>query len=66
MKGYKEIYGDLLIPQPFVVPESSDDWPAERLGLKFGARLNNANRCQGTFVNTNPERRAQLEEIGFV
>mmetsp|Transcript_1703 Transcript_1703/g.1963 ORF Transcript_1703/g.1963 Transcript_1703/m.1963 type:complete len:825 (-) Transcript_1703:100-2574(-) len=65
LKRYKEIYGDLLVPQPFVVPESSDDWPEETWGLRLGARVN-AIRSQGTFVNTNPERRVQLEEIGFV
>lgn len=62
---YKKLNGDLLVPQPFVVPEQSDDWPESTWGLRLGARVN-AIRSQGTFVNTNPDRRKQLDEIGFV
>lgn len=62
---YKEINGDLLVPQPYVVPENSDEWPEETWGLRLGARVN-AIRSQGTFVKTNPDRRKQLDELGFV
>lgn len=65
LKRYKEIYGDLLVPQPFSVPEDSEEWPENTRGLRLGARVN-AIRSQGTFVNTNPERREMLNEIGFV
>ena len=62
---YKKLNGDLLVPQPFVVPNQSDEWPESTWGLRLGARVN-AIRSQGTFVNTNPERRKQLDDIGFV
>lgn len=61
---YKKIYGDLLVPQPFVVPEQSADWPKETWALRLGARVN-AIRSQGTFVNNNPERRTMLDDIEF-
>ena len=62
---YKEIHGDLLVPQPFVIPEKSDEWPESTWGLRLGARVN-AIRSQGTFVKTNAARREQLNELGFV
>jgi hypothetical protein len=65
LKCYKEVYGDLLVPQPFIVPESSIEWPENTWGMRLGARVN-AIRSQGTFVNTNPERRQELDSIGFV
>uniref|UniRef100_A0A7S2JR57 Helicase-associated domain-containing protein n=1 Tax=Leptocylindrus danicus TaxID=163516 RepID=A0A7S2JR57_9STRA len=62
---YKEIYGDLLVPQPFVVPKEAEDWNEPFWGLRLGARVN-AIRSQGTFVNTDPSRREELSELGFV
>ena len=62
---YKEIYGDLLVPQPFVIREESDEWPESTWGLRLGARVN-AIHSQGTFVNTKPERCSQFDDIGFV
>lgn len=62
---YKEIYGDLLVPQPFVVPQNAEDWKEEHWGLRLGARVN-AIRSQGTFVNTDPSRREELSDLGFV
>lgn len=61
---YKELHGDLLVPQPFVIPEESSDWPEETWGLRLGARVN-AIRSQGTFVKSNPERKEKLNELGF-
>jgi hypothetical protein len=62
---YKEINGDLLVPQPFVVPEGDDNWPEEMWSLRLGARVN-AIRSQGTFVNAVPERKDELDVLGFV
>ena len=62
---YKELYGDLLVPQPFTVPENSDDWPESTWGLRLGARVN-AIRSQGTFVKSDPLRKEELDELGFV
>lgn len=61
---YKELNGDLLVPQPFVIPDKSDDWPEQMWGLRLGARVN-AIRSQGTFVKTNPARRERLDKLGF-
>jgi len=65
LKYYKEIYNDLLVPQPFVVPAKSKEWPEHTWGLRLGARVN-AIRSQGTFINSNPERRQLLDDLGFV
>jgi len=58
---YKDIYGDLLVPQPFVVPshEQEERWPPELEGLRLGARVN-AIRSQGTFVHSNPQRKKTI------
>jgi len=60
---YKEQFGDLLIPQVFVVP-SEEPWPESAWGLKLGARVN-AIRSQGTLVDKSPERRELLDALGF-
>jgi Helicase associated domain len=65
LKRYQEIYGDLLVPQPFVVPERSKDWPEPTWGLRLGARVN-AIRSQGTFVNSHPDRKELLDDLGFI
>jgi hypothetical protein len=56
LKAYKEVYGNLIVPQAFVVPTDDEFWPEEARGLKLGARVN-AIRCQGTLVSNSPERR---------
>lgn len=61
---YKELHGDLLVPQPFVVPEGDKDWDEELWGLRLGARVN-AIRSQGTFVKSNEDRKQMLDELGF-
>lgn len=62
---YKELYGDLLVPQPFTVPDDDDTWPENTRGLRLGARVN-AIRSQGTFVKADPVRKEELDELGFV
>eukprot|EP00571_Detonula_confervacea_P012268 CAMPEP_0172298846 /NCGR_PEP_ID=MMETSP1058-20130122/1310_1 /TAXON_ID=83371 /ORGANISM="Detonula confervacea, Strain CCMP 353" /LENGTH=1004 /DNA_ID=CAMNT_0013008139 /DNA_START=111 /DNA_END=3125 /DNA_ORIENTATION=+ len=62
---YKELYDDLLVPQPFTVPEEGDEWPEEVRGLRLGARVN-AIRSQGTFVKSNPSRKEELDALGFI
>jgi len=60
---YKELYGDLFVPQAFVIP-STEPWPELSWGLKLGARVN-AIRSQGTLVANSPERRDLLDKLGF-
>lgn len=66
---YKEIHGDLIVPQPYTVPsdgeEGADEWPEDVRGLRLGARVN-AIRSQGTFVKSSPERKDELDALGFV
>ena len=64
LKVYKQVYGDLMVPQAFVIPEGDPLWPEETQGLKLGARVN-AIRCQGTLVANAPERRDMLDQLGF-
>ena len=51
---YRETYGDVDVPQHFVVPEEGP-WDQSVWGLRLGSRVN-AIRSQGTFVKNNPER----------
>ena len=60
---YKEMNGDLFVPQAFCVP-SEAPWPEASWGLKLGARVN-AIRSQGTLVANAPERRELLDQLGF-
>jgi len=62
--AYKEANGDLLVPQPFIIPEGDDSYPKHTWGLRLGARVN-AIRSQGTFVKTDPSRKGMLDDIGF-
>jgi len=75
---YRRFNDDLLVPQPFVIPEDgvhkdpksgepdpSKIYPPSLRGVRLGARVN-AIRSQGTFVKNNPDRLAMLESIGFV
>lgn len=64
LKRYKELNGDLFVPQPYVVPDGDNGWPENLWGLRLGARVN-AIRSQGTFVRTNPDRKVELDELGF-
>jgi hypothetical protein len=64
LTAYKAVHGDLLVPQPFVIPSNSDSYPEHTWGLRLGARVN-AIRSQGTFVKTDPSRREMLDDIGF-
>ena len=61
---YKELYGDLRVPQVFIVP-SEPPWPEDSWELKLGARVN-AIRCQGTLVTKDLSRRKLLDDLGFI
>eukprot|EP00529_Nitzschia_sp_RCC80_P003524 CAMPEP_0113494102 /NCGR_PEP_ID=MMETSP0014_2-20120614/28935_1 /TAXON_ID=2857 /ORGANISM="Nitzschia sp." /LENGTH=1134 /DNA_ID=CAMNT_0000387987 /DNA_START=67 /DNA_END=3474 /DNA_ORIENTATION=+ /assembly_acc=CAM_ASM_000159 len=65
LSRYKDIYGDLLVPQSFVIPENSQDFPEHTWGIRLGARVNNI-RTQGSYVKNSAEREHMLNEIGFV
>ena len=52
---YKEIYGDLYVPQSFIVP-NDPRWPEDTWGLRLGGRVNTM-RSTGALVMNYPERR---------
>jgi hypothetical protein len=58
-EAYKAIYGNLLVPQRFVVPEGDVRYPAETWGIKLGSNVDHI-RNQGTYS----DHRAKLEELG--
>jgi hypothetical protein len=60
---YKEVHGNLEVTRAFVVP-SEAPWPEEAWGMKFGYRVNNI-RASEHFVKDHPERRAELDALGF-
>jgi hypothetical protein len=62
--AYQEVHGDLEVPNAFVVP-SEAPWPEEPWGMKLGKRVSNI-RDQELYVKDHPERRAELDALGFV
>jgi hypothetical protein len=62
--AYQEVHGDLEVPQAFVVP-SEAPWPEEAWGVPLGSRVHTI-RSQEIFVKHHPERRAELDALGFV
>ena len=60
---YKQLHGDLQVTRTFVVP-SQAPWPKEAWGLKIGSRVHTI-RHQEIYVKDEPERRAELDAMGF-
>ena len=63
LQAYKELHGDLEVPYAFVVP-SEAPWLEEAWGMKLGYRVNNI-RGKEDYVKHHPERRAELDALGF-
>jgi Helicase associated domain len=69
-KMYKAAYGDLKVPQRFVVPDMAP-WPKVSWGLKLG-KVVSAIRLTGRYLlqksdpATRNERRKILDSLGFV
>ena len=63
LQAYQKLHGDLQVPQSFVVP-SEAPWPEEAWGVKLGSRVDTI-RSQEIFVKHHPERRAELDALGF-
>jgi hypothetical protein len=61
--AYKEVHGDLEVPQAFVVP-SEAPWPEEVWGMKLGSRVSDI-RSKEIYVKDHPERFAELDALGF-
>ena len=39
LQVYKDIHGDTVVPQPFVVPQDDAKWPKELSGFKLGRQI---------------------------
>ena len=60
---YKELYGDLLVPQTFVIPNPSEEFKNTNLwGMKLGARVK-AIRQAHQYYDLNQS--ATLDRLGF-
>ena len=63
LQAYQEVHGDLQVPNAFVVP-SEVPWPEEAWGVPLGSRVDTI-RSQEMYVKDHPERRAELDALGF-
>ena len=63
--AYQKVHGDLEVPFAFVVP-SEAPWAEEAWGMKLGHRVANIRSSKETHVKDHPERRAELDAMGFV
>ena len=61
--AYQEVHGDLEVTRAFVVP-SEAPWAEEAWGMQLGHRVKNI-RQREDFVKDHPERRAELDALGF-
>jgi hypothetical protein len=64
LEAYRGVHGDLEVSRPFVVP-SEAPWPEDTWGMKLGHKVNNI-RGREQHVKHHPERRAELDALGFV
>ncbi|OQR86646.1 hypothetical protein ACHHYP_10338 [Achlya hypogyna] len=60
---YKGLYGNLLVPFPFVIPADTPPWPSEMAGQRLGITVNTIRQSR---ESCPPERKAQLNNMGFV
>ncbi|KDO21233.1 hypothetical protein SPRG_13732 [Saprolegnia parasitica CBS 223.65] len=59
---YKELHGDLIVPQSFVVPDDDVAWPTEMRGMRLGLAVNYIRHRE---EECPLERKAQLDALGF-
>ncbi|KAJ8610024.1 hypothetical protein CTAYLR_006627 [Chrysophaeum taylorii] len=62
IRVYKELYGDVRVPQDFVVP-SVAPWPEAARNTTLGLRLSQI-RLTGASVRDRPDRRMALLDLG--
>ena len=60
---YKEKYGNLLVPQKYVIPANDTIYPPNLRGLKLGLRVKSIRQAQSY---TSIECSAKLDRLGFV
>jgi hypothetical protein len=64
LQAYLKIYGNLLVPRKYIVPESSAEWPRAAWGVRLGNVVHNLRR--GIYKCIDHRDKAQLNEMGFV
>ena len=64
LRAYREANDDLRVPKSFVVPWEAP-WPEACWGMNLGETVSTI-RHQEIFVKDKPERRAWLDDLGFV
>ncbi len=67
---YRALYGDINVPQDYIVPSSLNDpeaklWPKQHHGMKLGSRVHSI-RTLKTYVKVSALRKYQLDDLGFV
>ncbi len=67
---YRALFGDINVPQNYIVPSSPDDpeaalWPRQHHGIKLGSRVHSI-RTLKTYVKVSALRKYQLDDLGFV
>uniref|UniRef100_A0A7S4EQH0 Helicase-associated domain-containing protein n=1 Tax=Pseudo-nitzschia australis TaxID=44445 RepID=A0A7S4EQH0_9STRA len=66
---YKALYGNILVPSTFVVPNDDDRWPKACWGISLGNsvyKIRNRGDYLGGINNNSHSRREQLDALGFV
>ena len=64
LQVYKEVHGNLEVPQEFVVP-SEAPWPEDAWGMYLGHRVYGI-RNREMYVKDRPDRVAELNRMGFI
>jgi len=65
LKAYHAMYGDLIMPRHFLVPEDSNNYPAEWHGADLSSTVYNMKWWQ-RHIKYYPCRVAELNELGFI
>jgi hypothetical protein len=60
LKVFKELHGHVFVPNLFVVPEDSPEWPEEFWGMQLGVRVHNMRYRDG-----NKEKLDRLKKMGI-
>ena len=60
LERYNELYGDMLVPIKFIIPDECDEWSEEMWGMLLG-KIVNATRAG----NSHVRMRDDLSEMGF-
>ncbi|CAM9836860.1 unnamed protein product, partial [Discosporangium mesarthrocarpum] len=62
---YRQLHGNLVILRGYVVPELGEGWADEHRGLRLGKKVYNMD-FWSKHVRDRPNRRAELDKLGFV